>query len=504
MSTARLMILAAAAALREFTVPELAAYTGANANTVRQVLHREADRRGLFERSSSGRTVVWRLRDPEAVLSEIAREEKEVSDLRSTAFTRDSRTVLNALHRIDALLTSAEDAAAQSYDVSDATEQRALAQIALNLLSAADPEPDSPRGKEVLGHWWERYSDSDEGQSGRPEGSSDVFASTIRFLGLDRPMIYNRARRVAAFAYLAARRAAGKSLRTKHLMPAAEAIAEGKEILPDHVTEGWLRRIVGASMDESGGHPPPIAVMTRPEQAPAELFPIHRARWLEVRTPQSISATHYSCWVEDWAEPLFSARLIPGVVISHEDTPEANNVLSELLGDDELSQYARATIVASTTDDFQVVRRVSLGGATFYPIGETSEGLLRAVNRAVIQALRLTTARFANDLTWSIADVSLRSVASRDISAWPYARVLNLLMRTASFYWPEAASLAALQCVEIYGSLIQAGRPELLIGLEELGIIRHELVHGKHESGIEPTVRDKLAIAMQILSDELS
>ena len=50
MTTERLTVLAGAAALGEFTAPELASYTGANANTVRQVLLREQKRHGFFER----------------------------------------------------------------------------------------------------------------------------------------------------------------------------------------------------------------------------------------------------------------------------------------------------------------------------------------------------------------------------------------------------------------------------------------------------------------------
>ena len=50
MATERLTVLAGAVALGEFTASELAAYTGVNSNTVRQVLLREQKRHGFFQR----------------------------------------------------------------------------------------------------------------------------------------------------------------------------------------------------------------------------------------------------------------------------------------------------------------------------------------------------------------------------------------------------------------------------------------------------------------------
>ena len=241
MTTERLSILAAAVALREFTGPELAAYTGANPNTVRQVLHRERENRGTFEQvgrsrgSGRGRqAVLWRLTDADAVLDEINREEVKIAELRASSAvgTRDSSDVSGLVDRTEALLASAEDAAVRSFEVSDPSEQKVLAEIAINLLRAADPDPDMTDHQVPGLDWWEHGTDISQGQAPvgmtPPEGVSfGTISSRIRrpsYLELWIPSLYpdlgpprihpsqdlssrQLARRVAAFAFLTARRA---------------------------------------------------------------------------------------------------------------------------------------------------------------------------------------------------------------------------------------------------------------------------------------------------------
>jgi len=75
----RLRIIATAAALGEFTVPELAAFSGGNPNTIRSVLRREQwfAAVGTRQRLSTGRpTVVYRVTDPELVRAEILKLEE--------------------------------------------------------------------------------------------------------------------------------------------------------------------------------------------------------------------------------------------------------------------------------------------------------------------------------------------------------------------------------------------------------------------------------------------
>ena len=494
MTTERLSILAAAVALGEFTAPQLAAYTGANPNTVRQVLRREQESRGLFEHSGPdqhpgpGRASLWRIKDPSVVLDEIASEESKIVGLRSAGQgARDRSAALSWLHRMDTLLLSAEDAAAQSYDVEDSVEQKAFAQIAINLLQAANP--DTGGKKTPRSHWWEHPPADLEEQSPRVIGvaegrTDDAFDSAPQLFVLDSDLIYQRARSIAAFAYLAARRAEGLSVGTKHLLPVAEAIAAGSRFLPPQVTESWLRRIVGISLDQRR-HPPPIAVLTQHERSPDDLFPVIRGQWRCIGSPPAIARANYAVWVEDWAEPLFSASLMPGVVVSHEDTPEANSVLNQVLAENEQSQYAQATIVASSTDDLGIVARVSGGGGTFYPIREAREGLLQAVSHAVMQAVRLTygplTARFAD--ASSVTRQSIY-VARRGGLLAPHGRALNLLMRLADIYWPQESRSTTEHCINIFHQLIEEKRPELFANVGGVGSVTEEIVQYSARGGL--------------------
>jgi hypothetical protein len=216
-TTERLTILAAAAALQQFTAPELTAYTGANPNTVRQVLHREQDKRGLFERvSTSGRDgqaqrpVLWRIRNVSGVLDELAAEEAKIAQLRSTSSTEVIPADLRHPDHVDALLTSAEDAVARSFEVSAPEEQKSLARVAINLLQAAEPGPGTDMSEPSPIKWWEQDSALGEREK-------------------------SRARRVAAFACLADRRAQRSSVDAEQLESAVKATIEGRDTVRERL-----------------------------------------------------------------------------------------------------------------------------------------------------------------------------------------------------------------------------------------------------------------------------
>jgi hypothetical protein len=410
MTTERLNILAAAAALREFTASELAAYTGANPSTVRQVLQREQQRRKLFlhadtpRRSRSGGrpAVLWRLPPEQAdlILTEISEEESKISQLRgTTADTLDSvGWPADQAERSYTLLASAEEAVARSYESADTNERRAFARIAMNLLCAADPNPHREQGQSSGTEWWEPKANVshrvDITAPAPIESISPVsIAAQLQPHSRQQPgseyELIRRAQLVASFASLSARRAEELPIDASDLMRAADAIGAGSEILPARQTLVWLKIFVDSSIES--GNLPPVAILTKSEHSPSELFPADQpSMWQKVRAPDELAHRGYALWVESWAETLWLRRLIPGVVMSHDDSPESNDALTSVMGDASYSAARRAIVIASRTEDLQVAARVSLGGGVFFPIRETVDGLTPIVSRAVTQALSAT------------------------------------------------------------------------------------------------------------------
>lgn len=403
MTTERLSILIAAAALREFTAPELAAYTGANPKTVRQVLHREQQSRGLFERSEQTlgagkgrRPVLWRLRDGNAVLDELAYEESRVAELQAASSSRMQRA--NATpdwaDRTEALLTSAEEAAERSVEDSDVHEQKALADIAINLLHAADPDPHAKGDQTSPINWWEDGQDLTVRRARvakmRPPEDNPFGIIRLRYRssGAGPEQVLQRACRVAAFASLGALYAEGVGLGAEHLKRATEAVAAGSDSLPPSEAFGWVRLIVRASTNAAIGYLPPIAVLMPDGQSPANLFPTSRGRWRRVAILNKPSYVTYAVWVEEWTVPLWASELLPGLVMFHDGSTESSETLNQLLAGLEGSTGNRAAvIIASASENFKDVAKVSQSGGIFYPIRETLEGLLETVSRAVIPAV---------------------------------------------------------------------------------------------------------------------
>jgi hypothetical protein len=413
MATERLTVLVGAAALGEFTAPELAAYTGVNPNTVRQVLQREQRRNGYFERvdtghrSSTGRRgVLWRLGSGKRaeILDEIAREEANISELKgsiSGASWRSSPTDRTAM-----LVATAEETVARSYDTDDVQERRELAVTALNLLRAANPA-----GLNELGFhdeasqldWWngERGSSRDEFTASLQTISPISIEAQLRTVqrshhsaDQQEEMLRLRAHRVAAFAALSERLAEGQPIGPKDLEDAAEAISAGSAILPVAQTLGWIKVFVDTSI--AGGNPAPVAIVAKSKSTFHELFPVSRGGWREVRPPAELSESGYSLWVESWAEALLAYSLIPGVVVAYDGSPESNDALTTVMREAESSRLGRAFVVASTADDVEeVAAQVSLGGGFIYPLPRTVRGravekLLDMVNGAVTRAVSAT------------------------------------------------------------------------------------------------------------------
>lgn len=413
MTTERLTVLGGAAALGEFTAPELAAYTGVNPNTVRQVLQREQRRNGYFERvdtaqarSTARRGVLWRLGSAKRaeILDEIGREEANISELKDSISAPSKRP--SSAERTTMLVATAEETVTRSYDTNDVQARRELAITALNLLRAANPAGLGnirAQGQSSELDWWDSAKSR----------SRDKFTASLQIISpvsieahlravqrlhqsLDQSeeMLRLRAHRVAAFAGLSRRLAEGQPIGPEDLKDAAEAISVGSAILPVAQTLGWIKVFVNTSI--AGGNPAPVAVVAKSEKTARELFPVSRGGWREVHPPAELRDSGYSLWVESWAEALLAYSLIPGVVVAHDGSKESNDALMIVMRDTESSRLGRAFVVASTADDVEeVAAQVSLGGGFIYPLPRTVRGrpvekLLDMVNGAVTRAVSAT------------------------------------------------------------------------------------------------------------------
>jgi hypothetical protein len=432
MTTERLNVLAGAAALGEFTAPELAAYTGANPNTVRQVLQRE-QRHGFFRRQSTkagsskkGRAIVWRLDEAHRseILDEIGREEARVAQLKGVV-SEGERAYLshrNPGERAAMFVTSAEEILARSYSSSDAPERRAFAEIALNLLRAAKPvRVREPRqtGEHNL-EWWERSRDRENGEQTASldtisrvslESQLKTVQRTLVTLGDDQLLMY-RAHRVAAFAALSMRLADRLPLEPDDLMDAAEAISAASAVLPVPQTLSWIRIFVETSI--ASGNPPPIAILAKPEQSPEHLFPVAQGTWRRVKPPAEIASRGYLIWVESWAKALLLDSLIPGIVLAHDGSPESDETLVQLMRVPKAASTDRAVVVASTKRDFNLVANVSRQGGVFYPV-PTDDGFLPAVNYAVAQAMSSSPELAVS--YWMATAAPVRGLDAENVSA---------------------------------------------------------------------------------------
>jgi DNA-binding CsgD family transcriptional regulator len=441
MTTERLSILAAAAALREFTAPELADYIGANPSTVRVVLQREHDRRNLFKRterrpSRGGRpAVVWQLEDADAIFAEITEEESRVAGLQGSALRREHQLISGSTDdRTDVYLTSAEEAVIRSYQTDDHNEQEALARIALNLLEAANPHLRSAEGLNDTSSWWRRGANFSQRHPILALASLETI-SRVRIgatlppfnekLGAARESNAEvqrlRAQRVGTFASISVLQARSLPIQADDLTHAAEAISEGSRILPVHQTLLWIKIFVNISIKSVNA--PPVAVLTTAERSPKDLFPITRSDWRKLKAPGELANNGYVLWVEGWAESLLLSSLIPGVVVSHDDSPASNEALSQVMANPGDSVRGRAVVIASTVEDFRVVARVVASGGIYYPVQQgTADGLLPTVTRAVAEAVNSIPPDMALD-SWTanvprhLSDVYIAALSNNVIRA---------------------------------------------------------------------------------------
>jgi hypothetical protein len=315
----RLRILGAAAALGEFTVPRLAAFSGANENTIRSVLLRD---RNLFEVVAGVGQERGIGRPPQRLRA------LDVSHIR--ALVRDLERSLGPLIRplelepeseLDRLaaVVVAEDAVERAWGADDSSTQQLLALTALESLSQA------------------------RSAAGEQPAANDA---------LDR-----RTESIGVFAELALAQAHGQQLTADELRRAAEALANLNELAPERIP-GLLTSLVVAAIRNK--EMPPIVLVTESNVTPTEaILGLDEHAW----TRHTLPGRRQVVWTQRWAEPLLNKRLMAGVVVHDAGTAEWE--LDEKLA--LLPEWNVPAVVVSRRHSMEAVARVAEAGAFFVP-----------------------------------------------------------------------------------------------------------------------------------------
>ena len=268
----RLRILAAAAALREFTVAELVAF-GANDNTVRSVLRREGElfeavAKGGSRRAGKGRpAAVFRAVDLDRIRREVQELERvtaivpQLIEPRSDTESEQDRLVP---------IVVAEDAALRAWRAELPEEKVVLAQSARRSLGQA------------------KLADAE---------------------GVRSAELTTRAQSVAAFAALAESEAHGQA-NERAFARAWSALADYADV----VAPERAREVMAGLGDLAVRHDqlPPLAVLTDVTVTPAEALPELGAGWIRVNVDE---AHHETLWAQKWAESLVEHKLVYGLVV---------------------------------------------------------------------------------------------------------------------------------------------------------------------------------------------
>jgi hypothetical protein len=333
----RLRILAAAAALGEFTVEELVAFSGANENTVRAVLRRE---RELFEATGAepsggqgGRPANrYRLIDEERVRAEVHDLERDVvlvaggGDTGSPPSAEDDRL---------AAIVVAEDALLRSLSATDGEDRRVLAGTARESLRQA----------------------TEDAGPGLPD------------------RLTRRAASVSAIAELAERRAAGAVPSHDELARTSEALGELAELAPQEHFWGLLGGLADAAIE--GHELPPLGIVTHRELSPENVLPhTQRSSW----TCEELPGGRELVWSQRWAAPLLRRHLVSAVVLT--DPNPAGTGLSESF--DHLRGWTIPRIVVSERESMEAATEIAACGAQFLPSSQI-EFLGYAVRNSVAQ-----------------------------------------------------------------------------------------------------------------------
>jgi hypothetical protein len=327
----RLRILAAAAALHEFTVGELSAFAGANADTIRSVLRRDAE---LFELAPTtadggpGRpSNRWRVKELDRIRDEIRELEQALQP--AGLHARSERDSTNEDRLI--AVASAEDAVLDAWHAEEPQERAVLAQTALAALGAA--------------------------QRMTPQEIVEPNDSLRR-----------RADDVEVFAQLAHTEAQGKPIGTTDLHRAATALSDLAEVAPERTGQFLLGLSATAVRN---GQLLPLALALSQHHSPRDAISTLDAQsWVETAP---LEDTDYVIWAQRWAAPLVARRLFVGTIIEDSSGESLDAPLSRV------SKWRGPTVVVSKRHSVDQVRRVSEAGAYFLPSSAGVPGIARTV-----------------------------------------------------------------------------------------------------------------------------
>jgi hypothetical protein len=381
MPSERLSILAAAAALGEFTVPELAAYSGAKPATVDQVLRR-AENRFLSNSGSPGKrgrpARLWRTTDRGAILAELAQEQTALSSIWSlaeglesgrspsdpVAISDSDPTTRTDLEGVESLVSAGERALAQAILPRDPADRPYLVETSLNFLTTANEELHRLR------------------QGSRSPAADGHFIGEAELAGRE-----TSSRELAS---VLCKHTQGSHITSRDLRDTAWAVANVRGVISEDAFKTRCTQLVRISLE--AGHPPQMVVLTDRTQSPSDLFPsLDSSEWTGTELVLGGQGSACVAWLEDWTIPL-REDLVEALVVSHEDTVDSNNLLEHILNEIGASTawdaaVPPATIVASTADNADVAGLVAASGATFYPLRSTKGGLRLAVDLSILRAL---------------------------------------------------------------------------------------------------------------------
>jgi predicted NBD/HSP70 family sugar kinase len=249
----RLKILAASVALREFTIPELVAYSGANENTVRSVVHRDSklfepapgkvgeaasrwsgDETSLVNQLRSrarGRPATrWRVVDPEQIRQLVADLQGELAEAQQETIRPAQRTEKNAHISRLAAMKVAEGAVLRAWEERDPELRRVLSRTAFNNLAKASPPSASDEAApERL--WW----DASLTDSSAPGGSDE---EALRW----------HARGIAMLARVIDAEAKGSILGTDELAGAMVAVSRLDAVPSEPQVQAFFEQLMDSAL----------------------------------------------------------------------------------------------------------------------------------------------------------------------------------------------------------------------------------------------------------------
>lgn len=331
----RLRILGAAAALREFTVAELSAFSGANAETVRSVLRRDAELLEIAQGESDGGpgrpANRYRVKDLDRVRDEIRRLEEV---FQPAVLRTQGRPEHDSQEDRLLAVVSGEDAVLDSWHAQEPRQRTVLALTALAALRAA------------------RRMVSEE--------SVDA----------DDPLL-RRTADIEVFAQLAYAEARGEPIGTEDLHRAAEALSDLSEVAPDR-TSLFLHELTAIAVRND--QLPPLALALSPSLEPVDaIHTLDAGSWVKAG---SLAGTAYDIWWERWAAPLANHGLFAGVVVQDDGGVSIDAPLVHL------SKWRGPTIVLSKRHSVDLVSQVSESAAFFLPTSAGAPGITRTVINA--------------------------------------------------------------------------------------------------------------------------